>query len=124
MTTHTILTRDSDQPGHWKTDATLLIAGASREGGPGGWSICGWSSHAEGRLVFQGPMVRGPVACAFGLAGVIDTRGGTAREHGDANAAGQLYRVESGDHLVLDGITYELSLGSQRYPELTQVEIA
>jgi len=125
MTTHTIptTTRSTDPDnyefGHFKSAAILRIAGSSRAGGPGGWGIGGWNEDGEGRLVFEGPMVKGPVAYAFGLAGVIDNHGGTGAEHARAADNGLLFDVSEGDTLVIDGTEYTLTLNRRGYPSLT-----
>ena len=105
--------------GHFKSEATLIIEGASRDGGPGGWRPGGWNAEGEGRVVFQGPMVKGPVGYIFGLCLVLSDRGGTGAEHREAESKGLMFRVKAGDILVLDGMSFTLSLDSQRYPHLT-----
>lgn len=109
--------------GHFESDAIVLIEGATREGGPGGWGVGGWGIEGEGRLVHEGPMVKGPIAFLFGLASVIDRSGGTGRINSKAEAEGRLFRVKAGDDLVIDGVTYRLSLDKRGYPSLTQVTI-
>ena len=62
----------------------------------------------EGRQVHGGPMVPGPWAYAFGLATVIDNHGGTAREIGDAKAAGLYLEVHDGQAIRVAGHVYEV----------------
>ena len=124
MTRHTIPTTPSPydfEKGHFKSDAILRIAGACSAGGPGGWSVGGWTEEGTGRLVFQGPLEQGPQGFVYGLAGVIDTRGGTAREHRDADAKGLLFDVEDGDELEMAGTVYKLTIDRRGYPHLAQV---
>lgn len=45
----------------------------------------------------------GPYVGAYGLAGVIDNRGGTAREIDEARASGRLIEARVGDLLEVDG---------------------
>ena len=104
-----------------RTEIIFLVAGATRSGGPGGWGLCGWDERGVGRTVFQGPLVHGPHAELYGLCGVIDTRGGTSREHAEARAEGRLYRVEAGDVLVINGVEWVLSINPHYYPVLTRI---
>lgn len=114
-------TRSVYEHGKYESDHIFLVAGASRSGGPGGWGLCGWSEEGQGRLTHGGPMVAGPVASLFGLCGVIDTHGGTGREHAEAEAAGRLIRLQAGDVLVVNGTEYEVSVNPRGYPHLTKI---
>lgn len=117
MTTHTIpTTRNPTRQGHLMTEARILVAGSNNRAG---WGLCAWTAEGAGRIVFQGPMVQGPYASLFGLCSVIDNHGGTGREMRDAEAAGQLFRVEPGDTIVLEGVRYTVSVCPRGYPELT-----
>jgi len=98
------------EQGRFKSHAILRIAGACRTGGPGGWGLGGWTKEGTGRLVFKGPKEQGPQGFVFGRAGVIDTRGGTGREHRDAVAKGLLFDVEDGDELEMAGTVYKLTI--------------
>lgn len=119
-TRHIIPTTPNFDRGHFSSDAVILIAGSSRSGGPGGWSVGGWNAEGEARLVFRGPMVKGPFAYVFGRAGVIDNHGGTKGEQERKAAEGLLFNVAAGDTLVIDGIEYILSLTRDGYPNLTR----
>ncbi len=105
--------------GTYASDAILRIKGANKAGGPGGWSIGGWDENTEERLAFSGPLVRGPVAYAYGIGAAISTNGGTAKEWFDAGSRGLLFEVEEGDTLVIDGAEYTLAL-SGGYPKLNK----
>lgn len=57
-----------------------------------------------------------------GLCGVIDNHGGTAADIDRERAAGRLFDVVPGDHLILsDSTTVVVSLDRRRYPVLTPV---
>ena len=117
--THIPTTSQRNEPGFYKSPATVIIEGGSRAGGPAGWRIGGWNVHAKARTEFQGPMVQGPVAYCFGIASVIDNHGGTKREREEADAKGLLIRVSDGDLLEIDGVEYKLTLNPRGYPKLT-----
>lgn len=119
---HTIPTmpsRYSYDKGHFASEATLLVEGATPGGGPGGWMVGGWDQTGEGRVEFQGPMVPGPYAFITGRAGVIDCNGGTGRLHREAEAQNLMFRVKAGDTVVLAGIEFTLSVDRRGYPHLT-----
>lgn len=111
--------------GHFKSDAILLIEGASRSGGPGGWAVGGWDETAEGRIEHGGPMVRGPYAYIIGLSSVIDNYGGTGTEWRRAEESGRLFRLRAGDKLSVNGTVYVLKLDkgffNRGYPVLEKV---
>ena len=122
--THDIPTTDSPydyEKGHFKSEATLLIEGANRQGGPGGWFVGGWTAEGEGRTVCQGPMVPGPYAYVGGRCGVLaaDPRMGTKGAHDRAYMAGLLFQCKDGDTLTLHGTDYTLTLDRRGYPSLT-----
>ena len=64
----------------------------------------------EGRQVFQGEMVPGPWAYAFGLCSVIDNHGGTGAERQRNLEAGTEHDVEAGDTVIIDGNSYEVKV--------------
>jgi len=68
----------------------------------------------EGRKVYQGPLVPGPWAFAFGLCTVIDARGGTAREVERQRSEGRLVEARVGDIIVADGHKYRIAHHDQR----------
>ena len=118
-TTHNIPTTPYRDPGHFKSEATILIEGSSRAGGPGGWLVGGWDATGEGRVVMYGPMVKGPYAYITGRCSVMDNRGGTGAEHMRAEAQGLMFRAKDGDTMNLFGTTYTLSVDGRGYPHLT-----
>lgn len=71
------------------------------------------------RRVFEGPILPGPYAFAFGLATVIDNHGGTAAEADRNRAAGTEYDVEHGDRLVLGTNVFRVEVN--RYREVRLV---
>lgn len=114
-------TNQPGEPGFFKSEAILVIAGADRSFGPGGFAVGGWSEQAEARIHHGGPKVRGPHAYVIGRPGVIDTHGGTAAEHAEARAERRFFEVGTGDELVIDGQLYRLQLDGRRYPRLARV---
>lgn len=120
---HEIETTEHErEPGFFRSPVILRVAGADRAYGPGGFAIGGWTAEAEARTYHGGPLVRGPHAYVFGLCGVIDTRGGTAREHAEARAEGRLIDVEAGDELVIAGETYRVRIDRRRIPHLDRID--
>ena len=124
MTTHhTIPTTPKtdpfrDDPGHLDSTAIILVEGSNNRAGHG---LCAWTEDGQGRLVFQGPKVKGPHASLFGLCGVIDNHGGTGAENKRAEREGRLFRVKSGDVLEVCGVAYSLSLCPRGYPKLRPI---
>lgn len=121
-TTHTIPTTPSRydyEKGHFRSDATVLVEGACSAGGPGGWLVGGWDATGEGRVEFQGPMVKGPYAFITGRAGVIDCNGGTGRLHREAEDNGLMFKAKEGDTLVMAGIEFAVAVDRRGYPKLT-----
>lgn len=114
---------ERNEPGHYTSDAIVIVEGADRSYGPGGWAVGGWTKEAEGRIVDGGPMVRGPHAYLYGRCGVIDTRGGTGAEHARAADQGRLHHVADGDVLVIDGVEWRIKIRHPlaRIPELKRV---
>lgn len=114
MNTFTIPTHPSDntrEPGHFGAEVVLIIKGANRDGGPGGWGVSGWTAEGEGRTEFQGPMVQGPRLGVFGLCSVMAAGGhGTGAANARKEAEGLLVRCEAGDRFIAEGTTFELQL--------------
>ena len=115
MTKHIIPTTPARRENEFKSAAIVRIANSSSIGG---WSIGGWSENGKGRLVFQGPMIKGPVAYAVALPTVMDNNGGTEGEHERAAEAGLLFDVAEGDTLVINGADYTVTLSGSS-PKLT-----
>jgi len=122
--THTIPTVPGydNEPGHFKSQATLLIAGSSRAGGPGGWFVGGWTAEGEGRTETGGPMIVGPYAYVGGRCSVIDNHGGTGADLKRADEDSLLFRCAEGDTLVLHDTSYTLDLNPRGYPHLTPIQ--
>ena len=123
MTRHTIPTTarpddDAFGPGHYTSEATLLIEGSRNRAG---YALGGWTKDGMGRLVHEGPMVQGPHAYIYGEATVIARRGGTSEVLRQKDDAGLLFRCKAGDTLDIAGTTYTLTLNTRGYPSL-QVE--
>ena len=121
-TTHNIPTTPSRydyEPGHFRSEATILVEGSCLLGGPGGWMVGGWGATGEGRIEMYGPKVQGPYAFIVGRSGVIDNHGGTGAEHRRAEAQGLMFRVKAGDVLEMGGTSFTLSVDRRGYPHLT-----
>jgi hypothetical protein len=95
----------SDRPGELKSDARILVAGVQWGAG---FMVGAIARDGMARKICKGPMVRGPWAFAFGVAAVIDTRGGTARELEEAKKAGLLIEAALGDELEINKGVYRI----------------
>lgn len=91
------------EPGHFKAEETLTLI---HRGLPFRSGVGGWDSTGEGRLVQDGPMVKGPILFGFGLCSVIDNHGGTAKQREDNLASGMEIDVEEGDLVEFAGATF------------------
>ena len=99
--------------GSFKSQTVLCVVNQN-----GNWSrfaLGGWTAEGEGRLEFGGSMVKGPHLYASGLASVIDTHGGTARERERNQKMGVEHDVTGGETVVCDGVEYELVVKVQGY---------
>lgn len=100
-------------------NARLVIAGAHN--GSTGYGLLVVPEGREGRREFGGPMVPGPWAAAFGLAGVIDNYGGTGAEIAREKAEGRYFAVEPGDRLLLPGgLEVTVEVNRRRDPKLNE----
>jgi hypothetical protein len=98
----------------------VVVAGAENAAGYGIGMI---PAGHEARQEYAGPMIPGPWAFVYGLAGVIDNHGGTGAEMARETAAGSLFHVEAGDTLILsDDLMVRVDVDARRYPSLTNVE--
>ena len=108
--------RQAGGPEHYLVDQVLTVI--RRDGTWARFKLGGWTAEGEGRLVYQGPLVKGPQLYAFALASVIDNHGGTAKERADLLAAGMEHDIEDGDMVTVDGVTYTVgvkAVGYDRY---------
>jgi hypothetical protein len=89
------------------SDHVLALTGTYRRFGVGG--IC---RGGEGRQTYQGPMIPGPWAFAFGLGSTITANPahGTGAERERKLAAGTEHDVAEGDRVRFDGVTYEVQV--------------
>jgi hypothetical protein len=95
------------------------------------FGIGGVPRGQSGRKVFQGPLVEGPWAFAFGLCSVIaaNPERGTWGEIRRNKEAGIEHDVHEGDELVFDGVRYRIEFtdgfgmktGNQRRDEFIQL---
>ena len=78
----------------------------------------------SGRKVFQGPLVPGPWAFAFGLSSVIaaNPEHGTYGDIRRNKAAGLEHEVEAADLIRFDGVTYRIEVERRQYINLVAVE--
>ena len=120
MKTHNIPTTPWDifGGGHFKSEATVLVEGSNN---PAGWLVGGWETTAEGRIVYQGPMVKGPYGYMAGSCSVIDNHGGTGAILAKADKDGLLFRVKAGDTVTMSGINFTVTVDRRGYPHLEPV---
>lgn len=77
------------------------------------YSFGGWTAEGEGRVVYQGPIVKGPHAYLFGQDIVL-----TAYEQEKETA----YFIEVGTELVIGGSTYKVTKNRYTGLELELVQ--
>jgi hypothetical protein len=94
-----------DDLGYFETAETLRVNGLC-------YGLGGWDETTTGRLVFEGPLVRGPQAFAFGLAVVI-----TAHREVDTKT---YVDARMGDLVRIDGVTYRIVSAPNRNIELVR----
>lgn len=118
---HSIETRRArPQSGHFQSPITLIIEGANRAGGPGGWFLVGWDAGISGRVEDGGPLVPGPVALLGGLPSSMSDDG-TKSRHDAARRRNHLVTVQPGDRLLIEAVEYRLTLDRWGYPVLSVV---
>jgi hypothetical protein len=108
------------EPGFFKSEAIITVAGVDSSFGPGGFSIGGWDETAYARVDHGAPLVKGPHVYIYGLCSVIDNHGGTGAIHDKAKAEENFFNVEVGDELEINGLVYVVGLTDRRYPTLTE----
>ncbi len=109
----TLTTGTGRDEGHFEAKGIIFrVAGSNNVAG---WGFGGWDESGEGREVMHGPMVKGPIAYLFGLAGVICNNGGTGAIHAEAEADGRLLDVAAGDVISVNGIDFVVSVCPRGY---------
>jgi hypothetical protein len=99
ITIPTVLTRSAaGRENHIDSNHVLRI-GNTRYG------LGGWTAEGTGRIVYQGPMVKGPYVFVFGLATVIASNPslGTGAERQRNLLAGTEHDVAEGDEVEFTG---------------------
>lgn len=110
------------QDNHFKVAETLFVMSGDI---PQRFGLGGWTAAGEGRLITQGPMVKGPYLYAFGLCVVMDNHGGTGKEHDDGVKAGTEIEIVDGDIVVHEGVAYKARVevrGYDRYLHFTVIK--
>jgi hypothetical protein len=99
-----------NEAGHYKSDHVLSVKTTVYRGTQlyARMGLGGWTKKAEGRIVYEGPMVKGPYAFTYGLASVLaaNPKHGTGYESEQMKKAGTEHEVEEGDFIVMAGTTY------------------
>lgn len=120
--------RSSYSPGHFTVDQTLFVQKLHKPSGtfyPIRFSLGGWDATGEGRIVHQGPMVKGPYLFGFTKATVMsDDRKGSGWEHAEGLKAGTEIEVQHGDTVELDGKKYLVAItgyNSDKYIHFTRI---
>ena len=104
------LSREDWRPGHWVTKHKLFVT--RKDGTSARFALGGWNKDGEGRLVQDGPMVKGPVAYAYGLCTVMaaDPEQGSGAEHRRGVEEKTEHEVDEGSVIELDGVAYTVRL--------------
>ena len=100
-----------------RTEHKLVIRGA-HQSSMNRWGVFAVPRGESGRQVDGGPLVPGPWAGLFQLAGVIDNHGGSAAESARDRAAGLEHPVAAGDVVVIDGCSYTVRVDRCGYASL------
>lgn len=108
----------------WRSDAIIQIEGVPTRWAAR-WSVGYVGPEGTARRVMGGPVLPGPYAYFYGLAGVIDNYGGSGAENARAEAEGRFFTVAPGDELDFNGATFRVELESgiadRGYPRLVRV---
>jgi hypothetical protein len=99
------------------TDHVIRVKGA-RATSSGRYRVGGVPRGASGRQVDGGPLVPGPWAYVYELAGVIDNHGGTGAESARMRAAGTEHDLVPGDVIRFDDREYKIALDGQGFVTL------
>lgn len=97
-----------------RTDHVIRVAGA-RATSSGRYRVGGVPRGASGRQVDGGPLVPGPWAYVYELAGVIDNHGGTGAESARMRAEGAEHDLVPGDVIRFDDREYKIALDGQGF---------
>jgi hypothetical protein len=97
-----------------RTDHVICVAGAQASSS-GRYRVGGVPRGASGRKVDGGPLVPGPWAYVYELAGMIDNHGGTGAESDRMRAAGTEHDLVPGDVIRFDDCEYKIALDARRY---------
>lgn len=100
-----------------RTDHVIRVAGA-RATSSGRYRIGGVPRGGSGRQVDGGPLVPGPWAYVYELAGVIDNHGGTGAEAARKHAAGMEHDLVPGDVIRFDDCEYKIRLDARGFVRL------
>lgn len=96
----------------------LLVAGVRWAAG---FHVCYVRPDQEARREYQGPLVPGPWASAYGIAGSIDDQGGTGAEIKREEAANLILRCKLGDVIEIEGYKFLIGPASNDNIRLTLV---
>jgi len=100
-----------------RTDHVIRVKGA-RATSSGRYRVGGVPRGASGRQVDGGPLVPGPWAYVYELAGVIDNHGGTGAESACMRAAGTEHDLVRGDVIRFDDREYKITVDTRGYVQL------
>ena len=100
-----------------RTDHVIRVAGA-RATSSGRYRVGGVPRGVSRRQVDGGPLVPGPWAYVYELAGVIDNHGGTGAESALNRAAGTEHDLRSGDVIRFDEHEYKITLDARGFVRL------
>jgi hypothetical protein len=97
-----------------RTDHVIRVAGARATSG-GRYRVGGVPRGSSGRRVDGGPLVEGPWAYVYELAGVIDNHGGTGAESARMRAEGTEHDLVPGDVIRFDDREYKIALDARGF---------
>jgi hypothetical protein len=100
-----------------RTDHVICVKGA-RATSSGRYRVGGVPRGASGRQVDGGPLVPGPWAYVYELAGVIDNHGGTGAESARMRASGTEHDLVPGDVIRFDDREYKIAVDARGYVQL------
>jgi hypothetical protein len=86
-----------------------------------GFHVCFVRADQAERREYQGPLVPGPWASAYGIAASIDDCGGTKGEIEKEQAANLVLRCKLGDEVEIEGYKFRIGPASNHNISLTLV---